>query len=99
MRFLDRQQVIQALYDNLKDKSKIHTSCEVIKVEFLGSEVKVETTDGSEFTGSIVVGADGVHSRMRQEMWRIADAEIPGYISDRERKCQKSFLSEYITIS
>lgn len=86
MRFFDRQQLIQALYDNLKDKSKVHTCCEVVKVENLDSEVTVKTKDGSEFTGNIVVGADGVHSRIRQEMWRIAEAERPG-ISERERTC------------
>jgi 2-polyprenyl-6-methoxyphenol hydroxylase-like FAD-dependent oxidoreductase len=37
----------------------------------------VETTSGSVFTGSIVVGADGVHSRVAQEMQRFAEKEIP----------------------
>jgi 2-polyprenyl-6-methoxyphenol hydroxylase-like FAD-dependent oxidoreductase len=88
MRFLHRRQFIQILFDNLKDKSRIHTSAEVVKTEITESGVVVETKDGSKYSGSILVGTDGVHSRVRQEMWRIADAEKPGFISDAERNCK-----------
>ena len=47
--------------------------------------MKVETTDGRVFIGSIVVGADGVHSLVRQEMWRIMDAEMPGSLATDDR--------------
>lgn len=33
--------------------------------------VRVDTTDNGSFEGHIVVGADGIHSTVRQEMWRI----------------------------
>ena len=88
MRFLDRRQIIQSLFDNLRDKSKVHTSVEVVNVKILESGVIAKTRDGDEYSESILVGADGVHSRVRQEMWRISDAEIPGYNSDKERKCK-----------
>lgn len=32
--------------------------------------VHVQAEDGSSYTGEIVVGADGVHSAVRKEMWR-----------------------------
>lgn len=64
----------------------IRTSKEVTNIKDLESGVVVETKDGAKYSGSILVGADGVHSRIRQEMWRLADAEIPGYISKRERE-------------
>lgn len=97
MWFLDRQQLIEGLFQNLVDKSRIYTSCGALKVEHIDQGVKVETADGRVFTGSIVVGADGVHSLVRQEMWRIMDAEMPGSpttddrngISGPERKRQK----------
>lgn len=92
MIFLDRQQLLQTLFDNLKDKSKIHTSCEVFKLENLDGMVELSTVDGTIFRGDIVVGADGVHSRVRQELWRIADGEDPSYRSD---KLSKSITCTY----
>ncbi|PLB47722.1 FAD/NAD(P)-binding domain-containing protein [Aspergillus steynii IBT 23096] len=77
--FLDRQQIIQALYDNLEDKSKVVASQELLKIEHLQDSVTVTTKNGHEYTGSILVGADGVHSRTRDEIWRIAESENPTY--------------------
>lgn len=42
----------------------------VISVEAVGACAQVQTEDGSRYTGDIVVGADGVHSVVRGEMWR-----------------------------
>lgn len=78
MLFLDRQQLIETLFQKLVDKSRIYASCGALKVEYMDQGVRVETYDGRVFTGNIVVGADGVHSQVRQEMWRIMDAQIPG---------------------
>lgn len=85
MWFLDRQQLIEGLFENLVDKSRIYTSCGALKVEHIDQGVKAETPDGRVFTGSIVVGADGVHSLVRQEMWRIMDAEMPGSPTTNDR--------------
>ena len=85
MWFLDRQQLIEGLFENLVDKSRVYTSCGALKVGHIDQGVKVETRDGRVFTGSIVVGADGVHSLVRQEMWRIMDAEMPGSPTTNDR--------------
>jgi hypothetical protein len=85
--FLDRRELIQALYDNLQDKSKVYVSKELVKVDHLDGEVRVITKDGTIFTGYIVVGADGVHSQTRAEMWRIAEEEDPSYGSQRLADC------------
>jgi FAD dependent monooxygenase len=45
--------------------------------------------DGSEFVGHIVIGADGIHSRTRQEMQRFADEIGPPGLMDKDK------LSEY----
>ncbi|OQD90577.1 hypothetical protein PENANT_c001G05962 [Penicillium antarcticum] len=76
IRFLHRQQLVQALFDNLQDKPKVLTSHTVEKIELVPNGVVAETTSGSVFTGSIVVGADGVHSRVAQEMQRLAEKEF-----------------------
>ncbi|KAL6914853.1 hypothetical protein FSST1_012613 [Fusarium sambucinum] len=70
--FVDRQAVIQVLFDSLKYKDRVLTSKRVNVVEHADNHVTVHTKDGSKYTGDIVVGADGIHSTVRQEMWRIA---------------------------
>ncbi len=41
--------------------------------------------DGSNYAGDIIAGADGIFSTVRQEMWRTADQEDPGFISKEEK--------------
>ncbi|KAL0253203.1 hypothetical protein SLS55_010175 [Diplodia seriata] len=82
--FVDRQMVLQVLYDRLEDKSKVLLSKKVAKVALAAGRVEVTAVDGSLFAGDILVGADGVHSFVRQEMWRIADEISPGYIPRSE---------------
>ena len=49
----------------------------MVKIESLSDHVKVETVDGSVYQGDIVVGADGVHSRVLDEMQRLSEIDIP----------------------
>ncbi|KAJ5377440.1 uncharacterized protein N7496_004849 [Penicillium cataractarum] len=79
MRFMDRQQLLQVLFDGIQDKSKIHTNSECVKIEELEDSVQVALTDGSIIRGDVLVGADGVHSRIRGELWRIARSETSDY--------------------
>ncbi|KAI9745064.1 MAG: hypothetical protein M1818_001342 [Claussenomyces sp. TS43310] len=82
--FLDRQMVLQELYENIKDKSKVLTEKRAMQVEVNEKGVKVTMTDGSSYTGDILVGADGVHSTIRQKMWNLANEMSPGYIPASE---------------
>lgn len=77
--------ILQILYDHIKDKSKVLIEKRVSKVNLLDDGVEVETQDGSLYKGDILVGADGVHSKVKSEMWRIADAIEPGYIPESEK--------------
>lgn len=76
--------VLQVLYDNIKDKSKILVNKRVGGVALSDSNVTVNTKEGDSYTGDILVGADGIHSIVRKEMWRLADAMKPGYIPSSE---------------
>jgi 2-polyprenyl-6-methoxyphenol hydroxylase-like FAD-dependent oxidoreductase len=54
----------------------------VVGVEVVEGGVRVRCGDGVVFEGSIVVGADGIHSRVRKEMQRLA----PQGLIDRDLK-------------
>ncbi|KAI8933146.1 hypothetical protein NX059_009787 [Plenodomus lindquistii] len=82
--FIDRQQLIQVLYDNLRDQSKVLTKKGIVRVEQEPDKVSVTTDDGSVIEGNIVIGADGIHSVVRREMWRIADQEGSFPLKNRE---------------
>ncbi|KAK1675242.1 hypothetical protein BDP55DRAFT_715840 [Colletotrichum godetiae] len=86
----DRQMLIQVLYENLKHKERVLTSQRVVSVEFTDSGAHVTTKDKKVFSGDIVVGADGIHSTVRKEMWRYAPT---GYFPlDEESKVPASTL-------
>ncbi|KAF7504427.1 hypothetical protein GJ744_002231 [Endocarpon pusillum] len=68
--FLEREWFLKSLYTQLPDRSKILTGKIVTSVVQLAEGIIVSCTDGSQFVGDVVAGADGVHSRVRQEMWR-----------------------------
>ncbi|KAE8313486.1 hypothetical protein BDV41DRAFT_588138 [Aspergillus transmontanensis] len=82
---LERRQLLEVLYTGLRDKSRVHTGKQVTSVLPTESGVSVTTADGATYDGDLVVGADGVHSFVRSEMWRIADLEQPGLISKKEK--------------
>ncbi|KAF4894123.1 FAD-dependent monooxygenase andE [Colletotrichum viniferum] len=81
MIFIDRQMLIQVLYSNLKHKERFLTSKRAVSVDIMESSARVTTKDGQAFSGDIVVGADGIHSTVRKEIWRNAP---PGYFPHDE---------------
>ncbi|KAJ9144948.1 FAD/NAD(P)-binding domain-containing protein [Pleurostoma richardsiae] len=82
--FLDRQMVLQVLYENLRDKSKVLTEKRVTRVELSEKGATAFATDGSSYAGDIVIGADGIHSTVREEMWRLGDKLQPGWFAPSE---------------
>ncbi|KAJ5853965.1 hypothetical protein N7534_006508 [Penicillium rubens] len=71
--FLDRQKLLEILYQGYPDHRKIFLGERVIKVEKSGDVAIVSTAKGSVYRGHLVVGADGVHSKVRQEIWNAAE--------------------------
>lgn len=92
-----RRDVIRILYENLKDKSKVHPNQRVKNISSTESGVTVTAEDGSTWTGDIVVGADGVRSAVRQEMWRIAREDKSDLLGEEDAKCK--FVNTYLPSS
>ncbi|KAM3064986.1 hypothetical protein ACMFMF_011457 [Clarireedia jacksonii] len=82
---IERQQFLDVLYSKFEDKSRIHKKKKVVEICQGRSDVSVTTTDGTTYHGDLVVGADGVHSIVRSEMWRIGNLEQPGFVTEEEK--------------
>jgi FAD dependent monooxygenase len=89
MAFLERRKLLKVLYDALPKPSRVQVDKKVVSVEQdETNKVTVRVQDGCFYRGDLVVGADGVHSRVRNEMWRLANLEQPGGITEREKNGQ-----------
>lgn len=84
MVFIDRQQLVQILYDSLKEPSRVLVNQGVVDVETYPGGVQVHTKNNDTFTGEILVGADGIHSTVRKAIYNIAEREKPGHLSKKE---------------
>lgn len=69
MIFFERTMVIEVLHRHIRQKGKVLTSKRVVSVSQDGGGVSVECQDGSRYGGSILVGADGIHSTVGRKMW------------------------------
>lgn len=63
--FLQRSTYLKALYDNLVDKSRVRDHAGLVSFAEDDEGVTVFTSTGEEVRGSILVGADGIHSTVR----------------------------------
>jgi len=88
-----RAQLVQFFYDNLPGEAKASylTNKKVTSIESGEEGVKVTAADGSVFEGSIVIGADGVHSVTRKIVRELALAEDP----KRDWDPENPFPAEY----
>ncbi|KAF2163066.1 hypothetical protein M409DRAFT_68702 [Zasmidium cellare ATCC 36951] len=84
--FLDRQIVLRALYNAIEEKERCLLNKRVREIEHLELGVKVHCEDGTTYAGDVVLGCDGVNSKVRDEMWRIASQVDPTYFSQKERE-------------
>jgi 2-polyprenyl-6-methoxyphenol hydroxylase-like FAD-dependent oxidoreductase len=76
-----RAKIMRMLLDNLKDKSKVHLDKEVVAIDNNEDGVTVTCADQTNYSGSIVIGADGVHSTVRRLMNEAAGKRDEPFIS------------------
>lgn len=89
-----RPYFIEALYQNLPDnvKEKIKLKKRVVNVHVWDDGVRVECADGTTEEGSIIIGADGVHSRTRQYMQAMAEGKP---LPDRSQPPKSPYLTTF----
>jgi 2-polyprenyl-6-methoxyphenol hydroxylase-like FAD-dependent oxidoreductase len=98
--FFHRPELLQTLYGQLAevDRARIKTSKEVTSIETLTHGVKVICTDDTHEEGSIVIGADGAHSIVRQMMRVHALQESPSAPVNSEKPFPAAFRAMWGTI-
>ncbi|CAO2653295.1 Nn.00g027060.m01.CDS01 [Neocucurbitaria sp. VM-36] len=84
--FLEREIVLRILYENLKDKSRIKLQKRISKVDHNKEEVIVLCKDGTAVSGDVLVGCDGVHSKVRHELWRLSHLQEPDAIDPKDKE-------------
>ncbi|KAI0159936.1 putative dehydrogenase [Hypoxylon sp. FL1284] len=76
---LARKDVLDILYEGLPERdTRIRTSARIVDIETDDSGVRVRLEDGSVEEGSLVIGVDGVHSKTREIMNKLALASSKG---------------------
>ncbi|KAJ0116051.1 hypothetical protein J7T55_004996 [Diaporthe amygdali] len=82
--FFDRQWLLRILHDHLAHKDRVKLNKKITQIKLLSDGVEVLTKDGDTFKGTIVVGADGIYSTVRAEMFRLASEIQPDYFDPEE---------------
>ncbi|KAL9003537.1 MAG: hypothetical protein Q9188_003595 [Gyalolechia gomerana] len=83
---LERRGYLEVLWENLPDKSKVLFNKKVTDIVEDNDGIEVFLSDGTSERGDIVVGADGVHSTVREKMWEHANRLEPGIIDVKKKK-------------
>lgn len=80
--FVHRGDMHRALLDAVRGYAnvRIHTGQRCTGFEQDGAGVRLELSDGRSATGDVLIGADGVHSMVRQKLWEAAKPEFLGII-------------------
>jgi 2-polyprenyl-6-methoxyphenol hydroxylase-like FAD-dependent oxidoreductase len=97
--FMDRQLALRAMANSIHQKEKILLKQRVKSVDHTDTGVTVHCEDGSSFSGDVLIGCDGVNSKTRSEMWRIANKAEPGYFDAAEKTKMTAEYSCLVGIS
>ncbi|EXJ64468.1 hypothetical protein A1O7_00804 [Cladophialophora yegresii CBS 114405] len=88
--FCDRHLLLATLYDNIKDKRNLLLNKRVSRIDHNHKAATVQCKDGTTYTGDVVVGADGVHSIVRQEMFRHLEVNEPYLLAPSDENAMSS---------
>ncbi|KIW80211.1 hypothetical protein Z517_06826 [Fonsecaea pedrosoi CBS 271.37] len=92
--FFEREELLQVLYRNIPDKQNVKTSQQVTGIELGDNQVTVVTRQGQTWQAPIVVGADGIHSFVRQAIWKEIEQKNKGASLNQSQ----SIMADYYCI-
>jgi 2-polyprenyl-6-methoxyphenol hydroxylase-like FAD-dependent oxidoreductase len=92
-----RAQLLKVLYGNTSEngKSKMLTGQKVSRIEQLPNDqgVRVHVEGGNTHDVDLVIGADGTHSIVRSEMWRMAEEDKSQVLKNDKGEGRHSLLT------
>lgn len=65
---MERCEALRTLYQHIQFKDRLRTGTAVVSYAQEANRVSVQASDGLTYHGDILIGADGIHSRVRQIM-------------------------------
>ncbi|KAK3317564.1 hypothetical protein B0T19DRAFT_293717 [Cercophora scortea] len=92
-----RADLLKALYDSLPEPNpaaRILMNKQVTQITTTDDRVEAHCADGTIYTGSIIIGADGVHSMVRKTMRTLALQSSPTTNPNKINN-EHPFLAEY----
>ncbi|KAJ1326171.1 FAD dependent monooxygenase [Microdochium nivale] len=91
--FIHRSDLLDLLYNTLPEqaKAKVLTNKRISGIESDEMKAVVTCEDGTSYAGNLVLGADGVHSQVRDYIRTLALAQDPAAKVDKEQP----FLTTY----
>ncbi|KAK4466004.1 hypothetical protein QBC42DRAFT_103460 [Cladorrhinum samala] len=89
--FNDRRALLQIMVNGIEDKSKLLMNKALVDVTHSAAGVTVQCHDGTAYSGDILVGADGVSSKTREALWKLAAEEHP----DKVKKDTEALTAEF----
>lgn len=93
---VERRNVVLALLGQIRRKECIHTGKRVLHIENSNDKEQPATVicaDGSKYQGDVIVGADGVRSKVRSSMWDSVDKGI-----NRDFDIQRERAGKYLIL-
>ncbi|POS79400.1 hypothetical protein DHEL01_v202194 [Diaporthe helianthi] len=85
MGFFNRYDLLCVLHKHIREKERLLVNQKIVRVENYEDRVVVHTKSGDVFEAQMLIGADGVRSTVRKEMWRDAEESGAG-IPEEDKK-------------
>lgn len=89
---MERQEILQVLYAGIKDKSRLLARNGAVSFSENDEGVIVTCEDGTVYKGDVLVGADGIHSKVREFMYdKLEETSLKQKVQKTRRELSAEF--------